>query len=153
MYVVFAAPGDYAARCFAEYGVATDASGRVTALYRPFHLIGLELNVSILSAALRGEPTGAPDGFRADVVATAKRDLREGELLDGEGGGCVWGRLHPARDSLAIGGLSIGLANRVRLVRDVPAGHSVTWADVTMDETDAAYRFRREMEAAFAAKP
>ena len=149
VYVVFEAPGDYAARCFAEYGVATDASGRVSALYRPFHLIGLELNVSILSAALRGEATGAPDGFRADVVATAKRDLLAGEVLDGEGGGCVWGRLHTARASVAIGGLPIGLANRVRLVRDVPAGRSVTWADVAMDEADAAYRYRREMEAAF----
>ncbi len=149
VYVVFEAPNDYAARCFAEYGVATDASGRVSALYRPFHLIGLELNVSILSAALRGEPTGAPDGFRADVVATAKRDLRAGETLDGEGGGCVWGKLLPAHASLEIGGLPIGLANRVRLLRDVRAGRSVTWEDVALDQTDAAYRCRREMEAAF----
>ncbi len=150
VYVVFEAPGEYAARCFAEYGVVTDASGRVSALYRPFHLIGLELNVSVLSAALRGEATGAPDGFRADVVATAKRDLRAGETLDGEGGGCVWGKLLPARTSLAIGGLPIGLANRVRLLRTVPLGQCVTWADVAVDEADAAYVFRREMEAAFA---
>ncbi|HEY1258736.1 MAG TPA: Gfo/Idh/MocA family oxidoreductase, partial [Stellaceae bacterium] len=91
VYVVFEAPTEYTARCFKEYGVATDASGRVSALYRPFHLIGLELSVSVLSAALRGEPTGAPTAFRGDVVATAKRDLRAGETLDGEGGSCVWG--------------------------------------------------------------
>jgi predicted homoserine dehydrogenase-like protein len=149
VYVVFEAPGGYAARCFAEYGVRTDASGRVSALYRPFHLIGLELNVSVLSAALRREPTGAADGFRADVVATAKRDLRAGETLDGEGGACVWGRLMPARASLEIGGLPIGLANRVRLTRDVAKGRSVTWTDVAMDAADAAYRFRREMEGVF----
>ena len=151
VYVVFEAPGDYTARCFQEYGVPTDASGRASALYRPFHLIGLELNVSVLSAALRREPTGAPSGFRGDVVATAKRDLRAGEMLDGEGGGCVWGKLQPAATSLAIGGLPIGLANRVPLVRDVPAGQSVTWADVRIDTSDAAYRARREMEAAFPA--
>jgi predicted homoserine dehydrogenase-like protein len=150
VYVVFEAPGDYAARCFQEYGVVTDASGRVSALYRPFHLIGLELNVSILSAALRAEPTGVADGFRGDVVATAKRDLKAGEVLDGEGGACVWGKLLPARTSLEIGGLPIGLASRVPLVRDVKAGQCVTWADVRIDETDAVYRFRREMEAAFA---
>ena len=69
VYVVFEAPNDYTARCFKEYGVVTDASGRVSALYRPFHLIGLELNISILSAALRGEATGAPTAFRGDVVA------------------------------------------------------------------------------------
>jgi predicted homoserine dehydrogenase-like protein len=146
VYVVFEAPGDYTARCFKEYGIVTDASGRFSALYRPFHLIGLELNVSILSAALRNEPTGAPDGFRADVVATAKRDLRAGEVLDGEGGACVWGKLLPARTSLEIGGLPIGLASRVPLIRDVKAGQCVTWADVRIDETDGAAQFRREME-------
>jgi predicted homoserine dehydrogenase-like protein len=150
VYVVFEAPNDYAARCFQEYGVVTDPTGRFTALYRPFHLIGLELNVSILSAALRNEATGAPTGFRADVVSTAKRDLKAGEMLDGEGGACVWGRLMPAADSLRIGGLPIGLANRLPLRRDVTAGQPVTWADVRIDEADHAYRTRREMERMFA---
>ena len=140
VFVVFEAPNDYAARCFQEYGVVTDPSGRISALYRPFHLIGLELNVSILSAALRGEPTGAPTGFRGDVVATAKRDLKAGETLDGEGGACVWGKLLPAASSLEIGGLPIGLANRVPLVRDVKAGQCVTWHDVRIDANDGAYQ-------------
>jgi predicted homoserine dehydrogenase-like protein len=146
VYVVFEAPAEYTARCFKEYGVVTDTSGRVSALYRPFHLIGLELNISILSAALRAEPTGTPTGFRGDVVATAKRDLREGEILDGEGGSCVWGKLMPAQSSLAIGGLPIGLANHLTLRRDVPVGQCVTWSDVSVDETDDAYRYRRAME-------
>ena len=150
VYVVFETDNPYTMRCFTEYGVVTDETGRVSALYRPFHLIGLELNVSILSAALRREPTGAPDGFRADVVATAKRDLRAGETLDGEGGALVWGKLLPARTSMEIGGLPIGLASRLPLVRDIPAGHCVTWTDVRLDTADAAYRYRREMEGAFA---
>jgi len=148
VYVVFEAPNDYTMQCFKEYGVVTDASGRISALYRPFHLIGLELNVSILSAALRHEATGSPTGFRGDVVATAKRNLKAGETLDGEGGACVWGKLLPAATSLEIGGLPIGLANRVPLLRDVQAGQCVTWADVRIDTTDAAYRYRREMETA-----
>jgi predicted homoserine dehydrogenase-like protein len=147
VYVVFEAPNDYTMQCFKEYGVVTDESGRVSALYRPFHLIGLELNVSILSAALRHEATGAPTDFRGDVVATAKRNLKAGETLDGEGGACVWGKLLPAATSLQIGGLPIGLANRVPLLRDVQAGQCVTWADVRIDATDAAYRYRREMES------
>ena len=150
VYVAFEAPNDYAARCFQEYGVVTDPSGRVSVLYRPFHLIGLELNVSILSAALRGEATGAATGFRGDVVATAKRDLKAGEMLDGEGGACVWGKLMPAPDSLRLGGVPIGLASRVPLVRDVARGQPVTWDAVRMDSTDPAYQYRREMEAAFA---
>ena len=146
VYVVFEAPNDYTALCFKEYGVVTDESGRISALYRPFHLIGLELNVSILSAALRREATGAPTGFRGDVVATAKRDLKAGETLDGEGGACVWGKLLPAATSVEIGGLPIGLANRVPLLRNVKAGQCVTWNDVRVDPDDAAYRYRRDME-------
>lgn len=149
VFVVFEAPNDYAKRCFQEYGVVTDPSGRVSALYRPFHLIGLELNVSVLSASLRGEATGAPTGFRGDVVSTAKRDLKAGEILDGEGGACVWGKLMTASDSLRVGGLPIGLANRVPLVRDVQAGQPVSWDDVRIDTTDEAYRYRREMERVF----
>ena len=150
VFVAFEAPNDYAARCFQEYGVVTDPSGRISVLYRPFHLIGLELNVSILSAALRGEATGAPTGFRGDVVSTAKRDLKAGEMLDGEGGACVWGKLMPAAESLRLGGLPIGLANKLPLVRDVPRGAPVTWTDVRMNEADATYQYRRAMETAFA---
>src|SRR6202140_2702062 len=96
VFVVLEAPNDYAADCFRQYGLKTDASGRYAAMYKPYHLIGLELNISILSAALRGEPTGQPHGFRGDVAAVAKRDLRAGEMLDGEGGYTVWGKLLPA---------------------------------------------------------
>lgn len=150
VYVVFAAPNAYTERCFREYGVESDETGTLAALYRPFHLIGLELNVSIFSAALRNEATGRPVGFVADVVATAKRDIAAGEMLDGEGGYLVWGRLMPAGDSLAIGGLPIGLAHGIRVTRSVKAGASLTWADVEIDEADDAYAFRREMEKAFA---
>ena len=96
VYVVLEAPNDYAADCFRQYGLKTDASGRYAAMYKPYHLIGLELNISILSAALRNEPTGQPHGFRGDVASVAKRDLRAGEMLDGEGGYTVWGKLMPA---------------------------------------------------------
>ncbi len=150
VYVVFEAPSEYVQRCFAEYGLVTDPSGRYSALYKPYHLIGLELGISVASVGLRGEPTGAPTGFRADVVATAKRDLAAGEMLDGEGGFTVWGKLMPAAESLRLGGLPIGLAHHVPLRQAVKAGMPLRFTDVVLDETDAALRFRREMEAAFA---
>ena len=145
VYVTFRAPTDYAAACFAQYGVTRDPSGAIAALWRPFHLIGLELGISIASAALRGEPTGCPQAFRADVVATAKRDLAAGELLDGEGGETVWGGLMPARASLAADGLPIALAHEVRLVRPVAVGERVRMADVDLDETEPAVALRRSM--------
>jgi predicted homoserine dehydrogenase-like protein len=95
---------------------------------------------------LRGEPTGAPIGFNADVVATAKRDLAAGELLDGEGGATVYGRVLPAVESLKLEGLPLGLAHHVRLSRPVPAGQTVKWSDVEIDANDPAVAFRREME-------
>jgi len=150
VYVVFEAASDYVARCFAEYGMVTDPKGRYAALFRPYHLIGLELGISVASAALRREPTGAATGFRGDVVATAKRDLKESEILDGEGGYMVWGRLMPAEDSLAAGGLPIGLAHKVALIKPVKAGEILRWSDVAADETAQSVRIRREMERRFA---
>ncbi len=150
VYVVFEAPSAYVERCFAEYGLVVDASGKYSAMYKPFHLIGLELGISVLSAALRGEATGAATGFRGDVAAVAKRDLKAGETLDGEGGYTVWGRLMPAADSLAAGALPIGLAQGVALTRDVAAGAVVTRADVALDESAEAVKLRTEMERAFA---
>ncbi|MEE8275998.1 MAG: SAF domain-containing protein, partial [Alphaproteobacteria bacterium] len=149
VYVVVAAPGDYTARCFFEYGLSGDPAAGYAAMYKPYHLIGLELPISVLSVALRGEPTGAPTGFRGDVAAVAKRDLAVGEVLDGEGGSTVWGRLMPAVDSLSAGALPIGLAHGLRLERPVAAGSIVTFADVRVDPEDEALAVRREMEQAF----
>ena len=153
VYVTFAPADDvnrvYVERCFKEYGLTTDPSGHYSAMYKPCHLIGLELGISVASAALRREPTGAPTAWRGDVVATAKRDLAAGEMLDGEGGYTVYGRLMPAADSLRLGGLPIGLAHALRLVRPVVQGTAVTWEDVEIDAASEAVRIRREMESAF----
>jgi len=148
-YVVVEGDSDYARRCFREYHLLPDASGRYAALYRPVHMIGLELGVSVASVALRGEPTGAPDGFRSDVVAVAKRPLRQGEVLDGEGGFCVWGRQMPAGHSLAEGFLPLGLAQEVSLTRAVREGECLRWSDVNHATDDLAVRVRRDMEAMF----
>jgi predicted homoserine dehydrogenase-like protein len=149
VYATFEAPSEYVRQCFAQYGLKTDSSGRYSAMYKPYHLIGLELGFSIASIMLRGEATGTTRAFAGDVVATAKRDLRPGERLDGEGGYMVYGKLMPAQDSLAAGGLPIGLAHNLVLQRAVPVGQPVRWTDVAFDEANAAIRFRREMEVAF----
>ncbi|MDU6240785.1 MAG: Gfo/Idh/MocA family oxidoreductase [Bradyrhizobium sp.] len=150
VYVVLEAPNDYAADCFRQYGLKTDTSGCYAAMYKPYHLIGLELNVSVLSAALRKEPTGQPRGFRGDVVAVAKKTLRAGEMLDGEGGYTVWGKVPPAATSLQLGALPIGLAHRVKLTRDVAHGEVLRWSDVAIDTADETVSVRKQMEAVFA---
>ena len=147
VYVVIEAPNDYAAACFKQYGMNTDASGRYSAMYKPFHLIGLELNISILSAALLGQPTGMTKGYHSDVVATAKRLLKAGEMLDGEGGFTVWGKLCSARQSAEIGGVPIGLAHHLTLTRDVPAGAPITWQDVGDHPDTDILALRKKMQA------
>ena len=149
VFVVIEGANDYAKLCFQQYGVTTDSTGQYAALYRPFHLIGLELGVSVLSAALRGEPTGHSRAFNADVMATAKRDLAAGEMLDGEGGYCVYGKIAPAADSLAQGALPLGLAHGIKLKTSIPKGQVVRWQDVEIDEADDAIQTRRAMEQRF----
>ena len=146
VWVVFEGETDYIKRCFEEYGVKTDPSGRYACMYKRWHLIGLEVGISVASVGLRGEPTGCATGWRADAVAVSKKDLKQGELLDGEGGYTVVGRLMPAAESLKTGCLPLGLAHGWKLLRDVPAGQPVKWGDVAFDANATAVRVRREME-------
>lgn len=144
---------EYLRNCFEEYKVATDLSGRYVAVYKRWHLIGLELPVSVASVGLRGEPTGVAAGFRADVAAIAKRNLAGGEILDGEGGYTVSGGLRPAAASIAGRYLPLGLATGAKLLRAVPEGEAVTWSDVQIDENTPAVRLRREIQAEFEMHP
>jgi len=145
VYCVFEAPNDYSAACFSQYGMNTDESGRYSAMFKPFHLIGLELNISIFSAALRGQPTGAPICFNADVVAVAKRDIKVGEILDGDGGYTVWGRLMPAIASVAAQALPIGLASNIALTRPVKQDQVITMGDISAETTTQAWQVRNKM--------
>jgi predicted homoserine dehydrogenase-like protein len=150
VWVCFEAETDYIRNCLEEYMVQTDPSGRYACLYKRWHLIGLEVGVSVAAVALRREPTGTAICFNADVIATAKRDLAAGEMLDGEGGYTVYGHLFPAEKSLRVGGLPLGLAHNVKLLRPIKAGQSLTYADVALDDSLTAVRIRRDMEAMFA---
>jgi predicted homoserine dehydrogenase-like protein len=147
MFVTFKAPDTYARDCFKQYGLLTDDSGWYGSMWRPFHLIGLETSVSVLSACLRNEATGSSTRYRADAVATAKRDLKAGDWLDGEGGFTVWAKAIPARIAAPIQALPIGLAHHVRLVRDVAQDQVVTFADVDLTEDQDIVALRREQDA------
>jgi predicted homoserine dehydrogenase-like protein len=153
VFVVFEGDTEYIRNCFKEYMVRTDPSGRYACLYKRWHLIGLEVGISVAAVGLRRESTGAAVCFNADVVATAKRDLQPGEILDGEGGYTVWGKLLPAQKSIAFGGLPLGLAHGTKLVRAVKAGVPIAWRDVAIDEALPALKVRRDMEALFGLSP
>lgn len=146
VFIIIEASSDYVKNCFSEYGLFTDNSGRYTVMYRPYHLVGMELSVSVLRAGLDGAATGVPIGFHADVIATTKKDLSVNEMLDGEGGYCVYGVLKPADMAIKQNLLPIGLANRVKLINDVAEGQCIRWSDIDYDSADPVIKFRREME-------
>lgn len=145
VFVTFRAPTEYARACFQQYGLLTDPSGWYGSMWRPFHMIGLETSVSVLSAVLRGEPTGSPVEFRGDAVAVAKRDLKPGERLDGEGGYTVWANAIPASKSLAIGALPIGLAGHATVRSAVARDSIVRFEDVEFAGDQDIVSLRREM--------
>ena len=146
VYAVLQAPNDYAASCFKQYGMNTDDSGEYSAMYKPFHLIGMELNTSIFSAALLKIPTGQTKSFQGDVVATSKKKLLNGSFLDGEGGSTVWGKLIPAEKSLKLNALPIGLAKKLKLKNDIVEGNIITWHDVEFNINDETISYRKKME-------
>ncbi|MBW6484847.1 MAG: Gfo/Idh/MocA family oxidoreductase [Syntrophobacterales bacterium] len=150
VWVTVEAETEYIKNCFEEYNAHTDPSGRYFTLYKRWHLIGLEVGMSVASVALRREATGSAECWNADVAATAKSDLQPGTILDGEGGYTVWGKLLPAEKSVALGGLPLGLAHDVKVIRPVKQGQMLCWDDVAMDETTRAYKLRRELEKLFA---
>jgi predicted homoserine dehydrogenase-like protein len=144
VFVVFAVPDGPARRSLAEYGVQTSADGRFAALYRPSHLVGLELGVSVLQAGLRGRPTGTAASLRADVVAVAKRDLVPGDVLDGEGGYCAYGALVPASRSRSERLFPIGLAAGSTMTRRLASGKAIRLEDVEPKVDDVLARLRDE---------
>ena len=149
VFVVIEGETDYIRDCFKQYGLLTDSTGRFAATYKPYHLIGLELGVSVASIATRNEPTGRTKGWSADVVAVAKRKLQSGEVLDGEGGYTVYGKVIPAASSSQLDAVPIGLAHGMTLKHEIAEGQVVCWSDVKYDESDPTIQLRKEMERLF----
>ena len=149
VFVTFKAHNEYTRGCFKQYGLLTDPSGWYASMWRPFHIIGLETSVSVLSAVLRGEATGSTKEFRGDAVATAKRDMQPGEILDGEGGFAVWANAIPASRSLQLRALPMGLAQNVKLKRPIKKDQVVSYDDVELVHDRDVVDMRREMEDGF----
>lgn len=149
VFITFTTPSHHASLAFAELGLPTDGTGRYGARWRPHRLAGLELALSPLSVALRGEPTGCPQGWHADVAATAKRDLARGDILDGIGGACLSGTLMPASTLAAARILPIALTDGATLRRPVAAGQMLSADDVVLaDGLDLVQTLRGEMTPA-----
>jgi len=133
VYIVIKAQNQYVKNCFKDYGMVTDVSGSYSAIWRPYHYIGLELAQSIYSIALDNKATGHTINYNAEVASYAKKDLKVGEKLDGEGGFCARGRLITAKTSKDKKVLPLGLTDNAVMTKDIKKDQLITLADVKLN--------------------
>ena len=133
VYIVIKAQNNYVKDCFKEYGMVTDNSGEYSAIWRPYHYVGLELAQSIYSIALDKKSTGHTKFFNADVVSIAKKDLSSGEILDGEGGFTSRGRLVTSRNSVNSNFLPLGLSDGAKIKKSIKKDEFIKIDDVEID--------------------
>ena len=133
VYIVIKAQNEYVKNCFKDYGMVTDASGNYSAIWRPYHYIGLELAQSIYSIALDNRATGLTKNYNADVASYAKKNLKKGDKLDGEGGFCARGRLITSEKSKREKILPLGLTDNAILIRDINKDDVIKLSDVDLN--------------------
>ena len=133
VYIVIKAQNDYVKNCFKDYGMVTDSSGSYSAIWRPYHYIGLELAQSIYSISLDNKATGYTKNFNAEVASVAKKDLKVGEKLDGEGGYCARGRLISSSNSKKNKNLPLGLTDNSIMKKEVLKDEFISIDDVELN--------------------
>ena len=130
VYIVLKAQNENIMNYFKEYGMITDKSGRYSALWRPYHYIGLELAQSIYSIALDIKATGQTKYYKADVISVAKKDLKVGDILDGEGGFAARGRLFSSQESIKNNYLPFGLTDGAIIKKEIKKDQYIKLDDV-----------------------
>ena len=143
VYIVIKAQNNYAKNCFKEYGMITDKSGYYSAIWRPYHYIGLELAQSIYSIALDKKSTGHTKFFNADVISVAKKDLSVGERLDGEGGFAARGKLVSSKNSVENNFLPLGLSDGAITQKIIKKDEFIKINDVTINWNQETLKARK----------
>ena len=142
VYIVIKGQNEYVKNCFRDYGMVTDNSGSFSAIWRPYHYIGLELAQSIYSIALEKKPTGSTFFYNAEVASYAKKDLKVGEKLDGEGGFCARGKLITSSSSKEQKILPLGISDGAILKKDIKKDDIIKLSDVELDLPESVIKAR-----------
>jgi predicted homoserine dehydrogenase-like protein len=131
-----------------DYHVHPGGDGKNFLLYRPYHLVAVAAPISIAKAVLLREPTGSPlPRPVAEVITVAKRDLRQGESIDGGGGYTVLGMCEKAEVARAENLLPLGLSPGARLKQDVAAGSAISYDMVEVDRESFIFKLRQLQDA------
>jgi predicted homoserine dehydrogenase-like protein len=108
-------------------------NGPFYVFYTPFHLPHIQIASTIGRAVIHGDATVAPlAGPVCEVVSVAKRDLKEGERLDGVGGFCTYGLIDNAAAARSVAALPISLSEGCVLRRDVAKDEVVSFDAVEL---------------------
>ena len=143
VYIVIKAGNQYVKNCFKDYGMVTDESGDYSAIWRPYHYIGLELAQSIYSIALDNRATGYTKNYNAEVASVAKKDLKKGDKLDGEGGFCAKGKLVTSQTSKKENLLPLGLTDHALVNKDIAKDQIITIKDVDLNLPEEVIQARK----------
>jgi predicted homoserine dehydrogenase-like protein len=121
-------------------------SGPFYIFYTPYHLCHLEVPNTIARAAIFHDAACTPiDAPKVDVIATAKVDLKAGEVFDDYGHYMTYGLCENSETVLAEGLLPIGLVEGCKLKRDIPKDQVLKYSDVELPGSRFcdALRFRQ----------
>jgi len=143
VYIVIKAGNQYVKNCFKDYGMVTDESGDYSAIWRPYHYIGLELAQSIYSIALDNRATGYTKNYNAEVASVAKKDLKKGDKLDGEGGFCARGKLVTSQTSKKENLLPLVLTDHALVNKDIAKDQVITIKDVDLNLPEDVIQARK----------
>lgn len=125
--------------------------GPLYSFYRPYHLCHFEVPLSVARAVLCNDPVLQPRGGpMVDVVATAKVDLKAGQVIDAIGGYLTYGQAENYDASLRERLLPMGLAEGCTLRHDVPKDTVLTYDDVAVPLGRLCDRLRAEQTKHFA---
>ena len=120
-------------------------------LYRPYHLCSLETPLSVAMAVLDNKATIAPkNGLVAEVMTVAKKDLKEGEYMDGYGAYTCYGLIEEYQKAKDLKAVPIGLVDKkTKVLKDIKKGEIITYDMVEIDKTTTLYHLRQLQEKLF----
>ena len=106
-------------------------------IYRPQHFVGHEVPISIARIALDGLPSGTPIGRFSECVAAAKKNLKPGTILDGEGGYATYGIIERAEITKSENLVPMGLTQGAEVIEEIPEDGTITYDNIRLPESFA----------------
>jgi predicted homoserine dehydrogenase-like protein len=124
--------------------------GPLYCFYTPYHLCHFEVPLTAARAVLFHDKTICPvSAPKVDVVATAKVDLKKGQILDEPGGYLTYGLCENADTAYRENLLPMGLAEGCRMLSDIPKDGVIRCSDISFPNGRLSVELRYEQNRLF----